>query len=171
MGICKLSIQVGLIKNLELIESSDKLYRLQVSFDEESNVQIVSGLGLKYKTEDLLGKKFIFIRNIKPSKLLGNASNGMILCAKGREPNTGEFETISVSDEIPEGTRVQFKDFDLIEKFTKLRGSKLTDELAKLKIDEDGFIYLETNDSKAFVLVDEQETLIKTTSMTNCDIS
>lgn len=76
----KIKLVVGKILNVERIEDSDKLYKLEVDIKEETRI-VVSGLVKYYTPEELLGKKVIMIKNLKPVKLRGVESNGMLLAA------------------------------------------------------------------------------------------
>ena len=70
-------------KELEVsrIEKSDKLYKLSVDVGEEQPRTIVSGLVEFYTEEELLGKQVVVVTNLKPAKLRGVESNGMLLAA------------------------------------------------------------------------------------------
>lgn len=97
----KLDIRVGEVKKCEIVENSNKLLRLQVDFGSDLGVvQILSGLAKYYKTEDLTGKKFLFLVNLEPKKMLNELSHGMILVA-----NVSEIPTIiEVDDNLPNGS-------------------------------------------------------------------
>ena len=72
-------IKIGEVKEAEKIEKSDKLLKLQVDIGEEKPRQIVAGLAKFYSPEDLLGRKVCVVANLKPAKLFGTLSEGMIL--------------------------------------------------------------------------------------------
>jgi methionine--tRNA ligase beta chain len=74
----KLRIQIGLIVNAEMVEGTDKLLKLQVSFGDEIR-QIVSGIAQFYTPEKLVGKQFPFVTNLEPRIIKGIESQGMIL--------------------------------------------------------------------------------------------
>nr|AJA32500.1 methionyl-tRNA synthetase [Nosema pernyi] len=95
-----LNIQVGLIKEVEEVEGSDNLFLEKVDFG--NTLQIVSGVRQLISKEDFVGHKFLFITNIKPSKVMGIPSNGMILCGKEDD----KIVPIKVKDDIPIGTRL-----------------------------------------------------------------
>ncbi|MDE7173531.1 MAG: methionine--tRNA ligase subunit beta, partial [Helicobacter sp.] len=75
-------IRVGTILQAEKIEKSDKLLRLLVDVGEEKPRQIVAGIGKSYIAESLLGQQVCVLCNLKPTKLMGVMSEGMILAAK-----------------------------------------------------------------------------------------
>lgn len=76
----KVELRVVQILSCEKVKKSDKLYRIMVN-DGEKERQIVSGIAAWYKEEDLVGKKVILVANLKPAKLRGVESNGMLLAA------------------------------------------------------------------------------------------
>ena len=76
----KVELRVAQILSCEKVKKSDKLYRIMVN-DGEKERQIVSGIAAWYKEEDLVGKKVILVANLKPAKLRGVESNGMLLAA------------------------------------------------------------------------------------------
>ncbi len=76
----KIDLRVGQIKECVKAENSDKLLVLQLDMGSEIR-QVVSGIAKYYSTEELLGKKVIVVSNLKPVKLRGIESNGMILAA------------------------------------------------------------------------------------------
>ena len=78
----KIDLRVGEIKAVKDHPNADKLYILLVDMGPlQSDFQIVSGLRMDYKKEDLLGRQIIVIRNLKPSVIRGVESNGMLLAA------------------------------------------------------------------------------------------
>ena len=76
----KVELRVVQILSCEKVKKSDKLYRIMVN-DGKKERQIVSGIAAWYKEEDLIGKKVILVANLKPAKLRGVESNGMLLAA------------------------------------------------------------------------------------------
>ena len=76
----KLDLRVGKILEAKKMENSDKLLVLQVKIEDEVR-QIVSGIATNYKPEEIIGMKVVVVANLKPVKLRGTMSNGMILCA------------------------------------------------------------------------------------------
>ena len=88
----KLEIRVGTVKSCEKHPSADKLLVFKIDFGAEER-QIVSGIAKWYKPEELVGKKVAAIVNLKPVKLRGVESQGMILSA---EDENGVLEVVSV---------------------------------------------------------------------------
>ena len=76
----KLDLRVGKVIEAKKLEGSDKLLVLQVKIEEEVR-QIVSGIAQNYKPEEIIGMNVIVVANLKPAKLSGVMSNGMLLCA------------------------------------------------------------------------------------------
>ncbi len=76
----KIDLRVGLIKECVKAENSDKLLVLQLDMGSEIR-QVVSGIAKFYTPDELIGKKVIVVSNLKPVKLRGIESNGMILAA------------------------------------------------------------------------------------------
>ena len=99
----KVNLQVALIKDCEKVEKSDKLLKLQLD-DGQGGRQVVSGIAKWYQPADLIGKKVIVVANLKPVKLRGVESNGMILAADC--PND-DVKVIFVDDSIPQGSKIR----------------------------------------------------------------
>lgn len=76
----KVKLKVGQIKTVERVEKADRLYKLTVDLGTEIRT-IVSGLVKYYKEEELLGKQVVVVANLKPAKLRGIESQGMLLAA------------------------------------------------------------------------------------------
>jgi len=79
-----LDLEVGEIKSVEVHPNADKLFVEKVLLGDGER-QIVSGLAGHYFPEELVGKKVVIVRNLKPALLRGVESNGMLLAAEGRE--------------------------------------------------------------------------------------
>ena len=77
----KVEIKAATITDAENVKKSDKLLKIQVDLGTEQR-QIVSGIAKFYKPEDIIGKKVAVVTNLKPAKLMGQRSEGMILSAE-----------------------------------------------------------------------------------------
>ncbi|MFW9950702.1 MAG: methionine--tRNA ligase [Candidatus Thorarchaeota archaeon] len=77
----KLDIRVGLIKVCELIAKSKHLYRLLVDCGEKELRQIVTGISEFYSPGELVNRKIVVLTNLKPKKIMGLRSQGMLLAA------------------------------------------------------------------------------------------
>ena len=98
----KFMMRVGRVVEAEKVPRTKKLIKLVVDFGNETRT-IITGLADQYSPEDFVGKKMIFVTNLKPKKFSGILSEGMLLVAE--EPN-GKVHLITVDDSVPEGTRV-----------------------------------------------------------------
>ena len=99
----KLDLRVAKVIACEKVEKSDKLLKLQLDIGLETR-QVVSGIAKYYKPEEMVGKKVIVIANLKPAKLMGIESQGMILAASDAEEN--RLTLVTVDGDIPEGSPV-----------------------------------------------------------------
>jgi methionyl-tRNA synthetase len=98
----KVQMRVGQVVDVEKIESSRKLLKLMVDIGDEVR-QVVAGISEAYAPEDLLNKKVILVANLKPVKLMGVESNGMIVAASdGGKPVLATF-----TEDVPNGSPLQ----------------------------------------------------------------
>lgn len=97
----KIDLRVAKVIDCEKIHGSDKLLKLQIDVGSEKR-QVVSGISEYYSPEDLIGKYVILVANLKPVKLRGVESNGMILAAANDE----KVVVLTPLSEIPSGTQV-----------------------------------------------------------------
>ncbi|MFZ5353832.1 MAG: methionine--tRNA ligase [Bacillota bacterium] len=97
----KVELKVAKVLEAEKVEGSDKLLKLQLEVGKEQR-QVVSGIAKIYKPEDLIGKSVILVANLKPVKLRGIESNGMILAASSGDMLTlvTPMENISSGSEV-----------------------------------------------------------------------
>lgn len=77
----KLDIRIGKIVLADRIEGSDKLLRLRIEIGEPKPRQIVAGIARTHNPEKLVGTQVVILANLKPIKLFGVESNGMLLAA------------------------------------------------------------------------------------------
>ena len=99
----KVELLVGEITKCEKHPDADKLLVSQVDFGFEQR-QIVSGIAEYYKPEDLVGKHVIAVTNLKPKKMRGQESNGMLLCATKEVDGKEQLELLT--SELPKGSKV-----------------------------------------------------------------
>ena len=90
----KVELRVGEIKVAERIPKADKLLRFEIDLGEENLRQILAGLAEYYQPETLIGRKVVVVANLKPRKMRGLESEGMI-CAASLEDGTGESPAIA----------------------------------------------------------------------------
>jgi methionyl-tRNA synthetase len=81
----KVKLKVGEIVSAEKHPNADRLLALMVEVGEDRPRSIVAGIAAKYVAEDLIGKKIVIVANLKPRKLRGVLSEGMLLAASGTE--------------------------------------------------------------------------------------
>ncbi len=98
----KVELKIGIILEAEKIEKSDKLLRLQVDTGEKR--QLVAGIALKYTPEELVGKKVVVVTNLKPAKLMGVESQGMLLAATDSD---GVLSILTPEKDIKEGATIR----------------------------------------------------------------
>jgi methionyl-tRNA synthetase len=101
--VVKVQLVVGGIESAESIPGSDKLLKLQVDFGDFGKRQILSGVKKSYAPEDLIGKQGVFVLNLKPRKMMGFESHGMMLFAVTSDRQTA----VTVLSSVPNGTKVQ----------------------------------------------------------------
>ncbi len=77
-------LKIGTILKAEVIEGSDKLLKLQVDLGEKEPRQIVAGIKAYYKPEELINTQICVVSNLKPAKIFGHKSEGMLLAAKDK---------------------------------------------------------------------------------------
>ncbi|MNH74814.1 Methionine--tRNA ligase [compost metagenome] len=98
----KVELRVGQVISAEAIAKADKLLKLQLDLGFEQR-QVVSGIAKFYKPEDLVGRKVIVVTNLKPVKLRGELSQGMILAASQGD----QLTLATVPDSMPNGAVVK----------------------------------------------------------------
>lgn len=99
----KVDLRVAEILSAESIPKSDKLLKIVVALGEEEQRQVVAGIAEHYRPEDLPGKKVIFVANLKPVKLRGVLSQGMLLAATSEE---GKLSLTALDRDMPAGSRI-----------------------------------------------------------------
>ena len=102
--LVKVELRVGQIVHVEFVEGSDKLLRLQVDFGDFGKRQIFSGVRKSYQPEDLLNKQAVFVVNLKPRKMMGQESQGMMMCAQDEQGNP---KFVGPVIQVPNGTVLQ----------------------------------------------------------------
>ncbi len=98
----KIQLKTATVLAAERVPKSEKLLKLQVSIGSEQR-QIVAGIGKKYEPEALIGKTIVIVSNLKPAKLMGVESQGMVLAA-------GESEVrglVTLLEDVEPGTKVK----------------------------------------------------------------
>ena len=98
----KVKLKIGQIKEVSRVEGADKLYKLAVDLREPEIRTIVSGLVPYYSEEELLNKKIVVVSNLKPVKLRGILSNGMLLAAGDKDI----VKLITIDGDIEVGSNI-----------------------------------------------------------------
>ena len=80
----KIQLKTAKVVSAERVPKSEKLLKLEVSLGDEQR-QIVAGIGKRYEPESLIGKTIVIVANLKPAKLMGIESQGMVLAAGDSE--------------------------------------------------------------------------------------
>ena len=99
----KVEMRVGQVKSAERVAGADRLLQLQVDIGDEVR-QIVAGLALTYKPEDLVGRKVVVVVNLQPRKLRGVESIGMIVAAAGPD---GSPVLAGFLEDVPVGAKLK----------------------------------------------------------------
>ncbi len=98
----RLDLRVGVVKFAERIPKSEKLIRLIVDIGNAEK-EIIAGIGKHYTPQDLVSKKIIILNNLKPAKLMGYTSYGMLLAAKDSDNN---LRLLTIDGDIEPGSKV-----------------------------------------------------------------
>lgn len=98
----KVQLKTGKVIACENLEGSDKLLKLRVKCGEEERT-IVSGIRSSYTAEEMVGKTIVIVANLKPAKLRGTLSEGMILAAGDGE----NISLLTLDRPLPDGEEVR----------------------------------------------------------------
>jgi methionyl-tRNA synthetase len=102
----KVELRVAQIESVELVEGSNKLYKLMVALGaNEPKRQLISGIRKFYTPEQLLNKRIVIIANLEPAKIMGLESQGMLLAAD--DPSTGAVSLLTPDQELSPGSRIR----------------------------------------------------------------
>jgi methionyl-tRNA synthetase len=98
----KIELRAALVTAAEKVEGSRKLVKLQVDLGTEKR-QVVAGIAESYAPDTLVGKKVVLVANLKPAKLMGVESNGMVLAASVE----GKAVLCTFDSDVPPGAKVK----------------------------------------------------------------
>jgi methionyl-tRNA synthetase len=101
----KVELRVGQVLTAERIPKSDKLLRFTIDLGEETPRQILAGIAEHYEPEKMIGRKVVVVANLKPRKLRGLESQGMILAASVGDE--GKPVLASFIEDVPNGARLK----------------------------------------------------------------
>ncbi|RKX67519.1 methionine--tRNA ligase [candidate division TA06 bacterium] len=100
--VLKLGLKVAEILEAERVENTDKLIKMKIKIGEEER-QIIAGIAMSYSPDEIIGKKIVVVSNMKPAKIRGIESNGMLLAAS----NGATLSLITVDREIDSGSSIK----------------------------------------------------------------
>jgi methionyl-tRNA synthetase len=97
----KIELRTGKVVRAEKVPKADRLLKLEVDIGEIRTV--VAGIAQQYRPEDLVGKQVVIVANLKPAKIMGIESRGMLLAAAGKQ-----VEALATLDrEVAPGIRLR----------------------------------------------------------------
>ena len=100
---CKSDFRVVKVLKCEAVKKSQKLLRFELDDGSGTTRQILSGIAMYYKPEELVGKTLVAIVNLPPRKMMGLSSNGMLLSAVHKEKGEEKLQLVMLSEDIPAG--------------------------------------------------------------------
>jgi methionyl-tRNA synthetase len=98
----KVQLKVAKVLSAERVPKSEKLIKLQIDLGGEQR-QIVAGIGKKYEPEQLIGRRVVVVANLKPAKLMGVESQGMVLAAGDKDV----VGLVTILEDVEPGTKVK----------------------------------------------------------------
>ncbi len=101
----KIDLRVGEVKTAERIPKADKLLLITVDIGEDKPRQILAGIAQYYEPEKLIGRKIVIVANLKPRKLRGYESQGMLLAASVGDEGKPVIATFA--EDVPNGARLK----------------------------------------------------------------
>ena len=101
----KIELRVGEILTAERVPKSDKLLRMTIDLGEREPRQVLAGIAEYYEPEKMIGRKVVVVSNLKPRKLRGYESQGMILAASIGEEGRPVIATFT--EDVPNGARLK----------------------------------------------------------------
>jgi methionyl-tRNA synthetase len=99
----KIDLRIAKVLTAEKVEGSEKLIKLRIKVSGEER-QIVAGIAQHYQPEELPGKEIVVVANLKPAKLRGLVSEGMLLAASNDQ---GQVVILRPDIEVGEGSKVK----------------------------------------------------------------
>jgi methionyl-tRNA synthetase len=99
----RIDLRIAEVVACEAVPKADKLLKLTVKLGDETRT-VVSGIRKWYEPEALVGRKVVLVANLKPAKLRGIESQGMILAA---EDESGNLDLVGTGLDLPSGTKVR----------------------------------------------------------------
>jgi methionyl-tRNA synthetase len=96
---------VGEVLSAERVPKADKLLLLEIDIGEEKPRQVLAGIAQYYEPEKLVGRKVVVVANLKPRKLRGFESQGMVVAASIGEEGRPVIATFT--EDVPNGARLK----------------------------------------------------------------
>ena len=103
---CKSDFRVVKVKACEAVKKSEKLLKFTLDDGTGTDRQILSGIAMWYKPEELVGKTLVAIVNLPPRKMMGLESNGMLISAVHTEKGEEQLNLLMIDDKIPAGAKM-----------------------------------------------------------------
>jgi methionyl-tRNA synthetase len=101
----KVDLRVGQVLSAERIPKADKLLLLKIDLGEEQPRQVLAGIAQYYEPEKLIGRKVVVVANLKPRRLRGLESQGMVVAASYGEE--GQPVLATFTEDVPNGARLK----------------------------------------------------------------
>ena len=103
---CKSDFRAVKVKDCQAVKKSNKLLRFTLDDGTGTDRQILSGIAMWYKPEELVGKTLMAIVNLPPRKMMGLESNGMLISAVHTERGEEKLNLLILDDAIPAGAKM-----------------------------------------------------------------
>ena len=103
---CKSDFRAVKVKDCQPVKKSNKLLRFTLDDGTGTDRQILSGIAMYYKPEELVGKTLVAIVNLPPRKMMGLESNGMLISAVHTEKGEEKLNLLMIDDKIPAGAKM-----------------------------------------------------------------
>ena len=101
----KVDLRVGLVLSAERVPKADKLLLMKIDIGEEQPRQVLAGIAQYYEPEKMIGRKVVVVANLKPRKLRGFESQGMVVAASYGEEGRPVIATFT--EDVPNGARLK----------------------------------------------------------------
>src|SRR5690606_12945742 len=98
----QVELRVAQVIRAEKVANADRLLKLELDLGGEQR-QVVSGIAQYYQPEELVGKKVVCVANLKPAKVRGELSQGMILAGE----QDGQLRLVTIDGDLPNGTLIK----------------------------------------------------------------
>ena len=103
---CKSDFRAVKVKDCQAVKKSNKLLRFTLDDGTDTDRQILSGIAMWYKPEELVGKTLVAIVNLPPRKMMGQESCGMLISAVHTEKGEEKLNLLMIDDQIPAGAKL-----------------------------------------------------------------